>query len=164
MKNKIVFSLVFAAIISSLFATPVLAQGLDPLYHPDGLPTISESPEADAEMTQDQLRLELTRRIISVIMSIAGTVAVFFIILNAFGLATSAGGDAVEKNKKGLTWAVIGLVLIVLSYSIIRFIIGLSFQAQEETPGNLVAPQPTVEDGAGGDDVDEDSEDNVELF
>ncbi len=58
----------------------------------------------------------------------------FFIIQNAFGIISAAGSEEkLGQHKKGLTWAIVGLLLIILSYSIIRFIISVPFQADEAT-------------------------------
>lgn len=61
--------------------------------------------------------------IIIAAVSFAGIVAVFFIIMSAIKLVTS-GGDAkqVDAARKSLSFALIGLVLVFLSFGIINII------------------------------------------
>lgn len=56
---------------------------------------------------------------------IAGVVALFLLVFGGFGFIMSAGsGDSkgMEKGKQAITGAVIGLILIVLSASIVALI------------------------------------------
>jgi hypothetical protein len=61
--------------------------------------------------------------IINAALTFAGVVALFMIIYSGFRFVTS-GGDpkGVENAKKTLTWAIIGLILILLSFGIINFL------------------------------------------
>ncbi len=66
------------------------------------------------------------------IAGIAGSIAVIFIIINAFGMAGSAGNtEAIEKAKKGLIWSIAGLVLIIMAYVIVKTVLSLSYSGQE---------------------------------
>ena len=67
--------------------------------------------------------------IIAAALTFAGVVALFFIILSGIKMITS-GGDpkAVDGAKKTLTFAIIGLVLVLLSFfigSMIGYITGV---------------------------------------
>jgi len=60
----------------------------------------------------------------------AAPIAVIFIVISAITMI--AGGDDTEKvtkAKTSLTWTIIGLLVIILSYSIVRSIIGLTIKA-----------------------------------
>jgi uncharacterized membrane protein len=61
--------------------------------------------------------------IISAALTFVGVVALFLIIWAGFNMITS-GGDPkkVEGAKKIMTYAIIGLVIVLLSFSIIFFI------------------------------------------
>ena len=61
--------------------------------------------------------------IINAALAFAGVVALIMIIFSGIRYVTS-GGDpkAVEGARNTLTWAIIGLVVIVLAYLIINFI------------------------------------------
>ena len=53
----------------------------------------------------------------------AGVVALFFIIFSGYKFLTS-GGDPkqTEGARKTLTWAIVGLILILMSFAIVRFV------------------------------------------
>ncbi len=61
--------------------------------------------------------------IIDWLLILSGTAAVFFIILSGFKFLTS-GGDPkqVEGARKTMTYAIIGLILIILSFFIVKVI------------------------------------------
>lgn len=146
MKKRIFTGLIFTLVLSVLFANVSFAAvGLLPELHPKGAPTISGNlPEEEAGQGIDEQRLALTRRITNIVFGIASIVAVFFIVQNGWSMAASAGSEEkVTQAKKGLTWAAIGLLLIIMSYSIIRFVITMPFQAHDE--GSVTAEQSAAE-------------------
>lgn len=114
---------------------------IDPILLPEGAPTAtgrvpgtgdnrSSQQTAAAEYSESNIRITLMGRIINALLAIAGSVAIFFILNNAWYLVISAGREeTITQYKKGLTWAIIGLILVILSYSIVRFIISIAFQA-----------------------------------
>lgn len=120
------FLLIFTAV--TLFASlvsPVLAQnrrqltgieGRNCLYNPGG--DIRET----GVVTIDCI-LPLFANIIFWLLMLSGTVALFFIVFGGFKLLTS-GGDPknVEGARKTITWAIIGLVVVLLSFGIVSFI------------------------------------------
>ena len=58
------------------------------------------------------------------LLFIAGFVAVGFVIYGGFLMVTSAGNPgAVEKGKKTISGALIGLVISILAYAIVTFIL-----------------------------------------
>lgn len=69
----------------------------------------------------------LFQNIIGVALSLAGVVALFFIILSGFKFMTS-GGDPkqVEGARSTLTYAVIGLLVVLFSFFIINVIAGVT--------------------------------------
>lgn len=159
--KKILSAVVVCFVIGILLSAgivPAYAEAggipVDPLLRPDSAPTITGSEpnvsgsesermsRALDDYREQSVKERLLHRIVSIILSIAGVIAIFFIIQNAFGLVTSAGGEEkVTQHKKGLMWAIIGLILIILSYSIIRFIIDLTFKADQP----VAAPTETAE-------------------
>ena len=125
----VVFEPVFAAVPAAQAAVTIPSQ-----YLPQGLPTITgnKPTEADNKLTTDAIRNSITQRIVSVLVGVAGVVAIYFIVTNGWWLIASAGNEEqVTERKKGLMWAIVGLVLVILSYSIIRFIISIPFQADQ---------------------------------
>jgi hypothetical protein len=64
----------------------------------------------------------------------AAPVAIIMIAMAAFGIVMGgAESEKIEQSKKNLTWSVIGLLVIILSYSIVRFAIGFAIKAAEVT-------------------------------
>lgn len=126
-----------AVLISQLAGQPVYAAGigLDKELYPQGLatPNRTDPTKSSQASTTDAIRIAVTQHFVEIVLGIAATVAMFFILNNGFWMITSAGGEKVEEAKKGLTWALVGLVLIILSYSIIRFVISIPLSADERT-------------------------------
>lgn len=66
---------------------------------------------------------DIAEKIIAWILLFAGAVAVLFIIWGGFLYVTSAGNkDRIEQAKKTLTYAIVGLIVIILARFIVNFI------------------------------------------
>lgn len=69
---------------------------------------------------------QLLPEIIQLLLGIAGGVAVVFVIIGGYQYITSGGNEeSAEKGRKTLTNAIIGIIIIVLSYAIITVIANL---------------------------------------
>lgn len=79
----------------------------------------------------------LIQQLITIGFSLAGTVALIFIIISGFKL-TRSGGDPkqAEDARKTLTYAIIGLVIVLLSAAIVN-IVGTITKAPINTMGNF---------------------------
>lgn len=63
------------------------------------------------------------KNVVDAALIFAGVVALFMIIYSGIRYITSAGDPkAVEGARNTLTWAIVGLVVIILAYTIISFI------------------------------------------
>ncbi|TES95899.1 hypothetical protein E3J85_01610 [Patescibacteria group bacterium] len=61
--------------------------------------------------------------VINVLLALASTVAVIFIIIGGYRYITSVGNPEEEKNAKRMIWyAVIGLVIVILSFALVNFV------------------------------------------
>jgi amino acid transporter len=95
-------------------------------------PYLSFAQEYENELTQGTIIVEevdlikIIFEIIRYLLSFLGVAAVLIIIYGGF-LWMSAGGnpEKVEKAKKIITQAIIGLIIILLSYSLTMFVIRL---------------------------------------
>lgn len=66
--------------------------------------------------------------VLQLILGFAGLIAVAFVIIGGYQIATSRGSaEAAGEGKKTLTNAIIGLVVILLSYLIVRIVINAAF-------------------------------------
>jgi hypothetical protein len=69
---------------------------------------------------------EVMLYVIRALLTLGGVIAVLFIIIGGFQYITSSGNDeAAEKGKKTLINAVIGLVIIIMSFVIVSVITNL---------------------------------------
>lgn len=58
---------------------------------------------------------------VNILLSLAGIIAVLFVIIGGYQyLFSGANEDLAEKGKKTITNAVIGIVIIILSYTVVR--------------------------------------------
>lgn len=66
---------------------------------------------------------DLLFRIINVLLAIAGLVAVIFLVIGGFRYITAGGNEeTAEGAKKTILNAIIGIVVIILSFVIVRVI------------------------------------------
>jgi len=100
----------------ALFANQTLAAGSSFFDNPQGG---AATPNAAAQGTLgDNITL-----IINYFLGLLGLIAVAFLIYAGILMVTAGGEEGnVEKAKKIITFAVIGIVIIVLSYTIVGFI------------------------------------------
>lgn len=102
---KALISIITIALAGLILAEPTLAADLtDPLGHVD-IPTI-------------------IGRIIKVALGLSGTMALLMFIYGGFTWMTSGGSkDRVDKGRKTLLWAVIGLAVIFFAYVAVELVI-----------------------------------------
>ena len=63
-------------------------------------------------------------KITTFIFALLGIVAVFVIILGGFNMMTSSGDQRkIKKGKDTILWGIIGLVVAILAYAIVRFVL-----------------------------------------
>ncbi len=66
----------------------------------------------------------LIGNIINTVFGVVGSLALLMFIYGGLTWMTSAGNkEAVDKGKRIITWAAIGLVIIFTSYALVRFLI-----------------------------------------
>lgn len=62
-------------------------------------------------------------RIIQILLAVAGLIAVIFLIVGGFRYITAAGNEeTAEAAKKTITNAIIGIVVIILAFVIVRVV------------------------------------------
>lgn len=93
----------------------------------------------------------LFRNIIDWLLAFGATAAVFFIIFSGIRLITS-GGDAktVDEARKGLAFAVLGLILIFLSFLIINLVSTITGAKCIEKFGFTSCLQRATQNSGGG--------------
>lgn len=68
---------------------------------------------------------QLITKVINILLTLAGVIAVLFIVVGGFQYITAGGNvEQAEKGRQALTNAIIGLVLVLLSFTIVYVISG----------------------------------------
>ena len=105
------YSFIFIALFLLSLPSLIYAQDIK-IVDPLGLPAGADAP------------FELYGRLISGFTGIMGAVALFFFILGGFKLLTSGGNEEkIDKGRRILIWATLGLVVILSSYVILSYVI-----------------------------------------
>jgi len=142
--KKITQLLLSLSLLSSLLlaqAMPALAAvGIDPSLRPDYAAqgrTELNSATADADVKFGTKAINLIIGDIAVVLiQISGVLAIYFIVTNALTYVKSFGQDEeIQKAKKGLTWSIAGLVIIIVSYAIVQNIIKITLSVDESQVG-----------------------------
>lgn len=73
------------------------------------------------------VRDSLFPKITNAILVTALSLSVVFLIISGIMYILSSGGDLKDKAREGITWSIVGVVVISLSYAIVSLVIGLDF-------------------------------------
>ena len=77
------------------------------------------------------------------LLLLSGAFAVLYIIWSGFQFITSAGNpEQAQRAKNGLIYAVVGLLVIALSYTIVSTVIDLVGPPPPPSGGGVGGPQP----------------------
>jgi hypothetical protein len=116
------FALLFA---SALFVDPAMAQMINPLDNPNEIAQVTGN---DGSLRQMILKY------INFFLYFLGLVATAFVIYGGFLYITSQGEDGnVEKAKKILTFAAIGIFIILISFALINTVLTAGTGLQSAT-------------------------------
>jgi hypothetical protein len=120
MKKK--YKILSAAILAWLLPVVVFAQQVQNGLNGSGLRNLFGSGGLTGATSAEDLIV----RVLRVLLFFAGGIAVLFLIIGGYWYITSAGNEEqAEKGRKTLINAIIGIVIIVLSYVIINVIVNL---------------------------------------
>jgi len=126
-KNKIIL-FIGIALLLSLWMNSAIAYTIPGEFRPINEPfDIGDELETTGAAGGTIVVLQI---IAGGLLYFASPVAVIFIVVSAFTMVTGgADSEKIEQSKKSLTWAVIGLLVIILSYSIVRAVISTTLKA-----------------------------------
>ena len=112
---------------SVLKAQLSIPSDLHPEYAPEGYSEVY-NPTGTAEDKFGSKAINFViADIIVVLLQMAGVLAIFFIIYSGFTYVRAFGQEeTIQSAKKGLTWAILGLCLVILSYAIVQAIIRIT--------------------------------------
>lgn len=125
MIKKLLITIGLITIMLNLFAATVSAYQIDPSYQPINSPfslkdDIKDKGSAGALVVVLQM-------IASGLLYFAAPIAIIMLGFGAFNMVSGSGeSEKIDQAKKHLTWSLIGLILIILSYSIVKIVITLA--------------------------------------
>ncbi|MBQ2659806.1 hypothetical protein IJF86_00010 [Candidatus Saccharibacteria bacterium] len=125
--KKIFLTILMSGVMAFSFLAPVMA--LDSDFSPVCSDSnIDESVRRAAGCFDTGTVEGKVNTIYEVILGIAGLAAVVVIIVCGVMMTTSAGDPGkVAKAKKGLLYSVVGLIICLLSWAIVKFILSSVF-------------------------------------
>lgn len=104
----------FAVLAMALFAQPALAQ----------TPLVFCGNDGEPDCTLQDLFF-MVYRVVNFLISMAGLVAILFIVIGGLKMAFAAGNPkSIDEGKETLKNAVTGLVLVLLSYLVVSYVAG----------------------------------------
>ncbi len=127
-KNIAQFVLLIAIMILSISVAH--AAGIDPSFKPENQPGIGAGGDVGSGTETISATIFILQVLTGALLYFAAPVAVIVISLNGFQIITGgADTEKLEQGKKNLTWSIAGLLLIILSYSIVKILIGIIIEA-----------------------------------
>jgi len=133
-KKILLLTIAFASVVFFAIPDPAWAITLDDSLRPDNLPTYDfDSLEAVSENNPETAATQgiilFVGGLVSQVLLFAGATAIIFVIISGGTYIFAFGDDTkIDKGKRGLLWSLIGLVVIMLSYTITRGIISIILQ------------------------------------
>ena len=111
--NVLALCLTLMLVVSPLLASAQFNKGLNNV----------ESGAGEAGVATEADFGAIALKVINVLLAIAGLIAVIFLIVGGFRYVTAGGNEeAAESGKKTITNAIIGIVIIILSFVIVRVV------------------------------------------
>jgi heme/copper-type cytochrome/quinol oxidase subunit 2 len=110
-------------LVNTLSVAPVYAQqsdvenGLDQIKQPFGNQGLAEAKDPN----------QLIVKVINIMLQVAFGIALIFVIVGGYMYITAAGNEEqAGKGRKTITYALIGIVIIVMSYTIVLVVKNLA--------------------------------------
>ena len=126
MKKSILLTITAVLIISQFSAAlatrpNIIPAGSDPLV----IPSANIQTGSQDAFIAGQLLPNITKTVIA----LSGALAVLFIIIGGITILTAYGKtEKIESAKKTIIWAIVGLLISILSYSIVSIISNIQLQ------------------------------------
>jgi len=128
MKKKL--AAIFLTIIATIMAAQVVtaAYSMPEEFKPDNLPFDISNGTTDSVDSGETQIIRVLQVISGALLYFAAPLAVLSIGMTAFNMSMGSGNaEKIEASKKQLTWAILGLVLVILSYTIVKIVISFPF-------------------------------------
>lgn len=125
-KILITFGILFATF--GFTTAAVQAYQIDPSYRPINSPFDLKdelAPTGDQQWNTINATILVLQILAGGLLYFASPVAIAMIVFAGFNMAIySADSEKIDTAKKHLTWSVLGLTLIILSFSLVRILLG----------------------------------------
>ena len=120
--KKFIFNLIAALLMAfSLFAAPALAASSDQLF--SSCSQAASSPVCKDKDTTTNPVNKVIKTAVTIVALLTGIAAVIMILVSGITLVSSGGNsEAVANSRKRITYAVVGLVVVALSWTLITFL------------------------------------------
>lgn len=120
MKKKFLSATFVSLIVSLIIA---MGAGISSIAHADLINGTTPCPPNLACNTTIATPGDAITRVIGIVLGVAGLISVLFVIVGGFRYVTAQGDDKkVESAKATLKNAIIGMVVILLAYAILKAI------------------------------------------
>jgi len=77
----------------------------------------------------------IVQTILNLAFSLAGLIAVFYLIYGGYTYITSGGGEGAEQAKKTILNAIIGIIIIVAAFALVNFVwqrlVGTGYETEQ---------------------------------
>lgn len=126
--KKIILKISTLALLSYISVLILSGFGIDPSFRPINEPfDLQESIGEGGVEGATSGTVVILQLIAGGLLYFAAPIAVIMIVISAFQMVIgSAESDSVGEAKSALTWSIIGLLVIILSYSAVRAIINFA--------------------------------------
>ncbi len=127
--KKIYVTFLAAIIFWSITLTAFASIQLEDDFRPSNLPTLGPETEiatveGHPEAAATQTLILYVGKLVGQVLVFCGALTVIFLIIAGAKYAFAYGvDDRIEQAKRGITWSIFGLIIIILSYSIVRGVI-----------------------------------------
>lgn len=139
MTRKIITTILTTIVLSMILNIgSTFAYSIDPSYAPNNTPYDFDVEAKGAEGST----ILLLQIIAGALLFFAAPLTVIMIAWASLDMVMGgAESEKLEQAKKHMTWSIIGLILIIISYSAVRFVIKLAVDSAD-VPVDTAAEQP----------------------
>ena len=133
--KKIILAILSFTLFMSL-AAPVYAVNPPIIPRPDSLPGPNQETLADPKATRGYFLENVIPNLDKGFIAFIAIVAVVMLIVGGIQLLTAYGDEEkIGTAKKTMTWAIVGLLLAMLSYAIVSIIVSLPLEKPQQPVG-----------------------------
>jgi hypothetical protein len=129
MKRNIVLALVHSIVAATFLMLPIFAHAQVSGDVNTGLTRLGSDANLNGSTgifnPQDSV-VTIIGKVVKILLFVSGAITVLFVIIGGFMYVTSAGNEEqATKGRKTVTYALIGIIIIILSYVIVTAVVNL---------------------------------------